>query len=326
MSSGDTTLRNVESPRKNVALSVLFKAPSTEEAQACWELCRLHNNIGFWVVWLPTAWSIAMAYNAQRDIAAINALQTALLYVPLCFGMKSLIMTVDDILDRDIDLLVERTKNRPLPRGSISPERAWLFFSAQLSIGMVLAIQYLDKTSLQIAILIFPIYIIYPTCKRWTNLAPIPLGFMFNVGVFMGWSYLSAHTVPWHVLLPVYLGACLWTFTYETIYQHQDKVDDVKIGLYSPALLLGSWTIPICACTGLLFFIMVTYSGFLNNQGIAFFVGVAYAGSVLFRKLRNTNIDIPEDCKQFFLLNVKVGQIILGALVIDSVYNRFSRP
>ncbi|KAG7092006.1 hypothetical protein E1B28_008393 [Marasmius oreades] len=148
MISNDTTL-NLESPapHKNFVLSVLLKTPSTEEIQGCWELCRLHNNISFWVVWLPMAWSIVMAYNAQRDISTINAIQTALLYVPLCFSMKSLIMTIDDILDWDIDLLVERTKNRPLPRGSISPKRAWLFFSAQVAISMVLTIQYLDKTS-----------------------------------------------------------------------------------------------------------------------------------------------------------------------------------
>lgn len=93
-------------------LGRLFAVPTTEELRACWELCRLHNNIGFWVVWLPTgkclgltfasdlssahphlfsAWSIAMVYHAQTEVTAIAALTRAALYVPLCFGIKSLV-------------------------------------------------------------------------------------------------------------------------------------------------------------------------------------------------------------------------------------------
>ncbi|KAJ6608753.1 hypothetical protein B0H10DRAFT_2226570 [Mycena sp. CBHHK59/15] len=99
---------------------------------------------------------------------------------------------------------------------------------------------------------VWPLHIIYPTCKRWTNLAPIPLGFMFKVGIFMGWSDLSVdRTIPWNTLIPIYLGACLWTITYETVYQHQDKIDDLKIGIHSPALLCGEYTIPICLTTAL---------------------------------------------------------------------------
>ncbi len=84
--------------------------PSKEEVQACWELCRLHNNIGFWVVYIPTgtsevpsplrigvmtspniAWSIAMAYRAQDHLSIADALVRAAIYVPLCFGVKSLV-------------------------------------------------------------------------------------------------------------------------------------------------------------------------------------------------------------------------------------------
>ncbi|KAJ7867923.1 hypothetical protein B0H14DRAFT_2730559 [Mycena olivaceomarginata] len=69
----------------------LHSLPNRTEIQACWELCRLHNNIGFWVVWLPLAWSIAMAYHSIPEILASEAIKRAALYVPFCFGIKSLI-------------------------------------------------------------------------------------------------------------------------------------------------------------------------------------------------------------------------------------------
>ncbi|KAJ6544317.1 UbiA prenyltransferase [Mycena capillaripes] len=302
----------------------LLALPTKTEVQACWELCRLHNNIGFWVVWLPVAWSIAMVYRAQPELSAQDALFRAAVYVPLCFGVKSLIMTIDDLLDYDIDALVERTKNRALPRGAISLGRAWLFFGMQVALGVYLAFTTLSRTALYTSMAVWPLYVIYPTCKRWTNLAPVPLGLMFKVAIFMGWSDLSPDgTIPWNILVPIYLGACLWTITYETVYQHQDKLDDMKIGINSLALLCREYTIPICTATALGFLGLLTYGGVLNNQGIPFFVSVAIAGVMLLTTLSRTDIDVPSDCKDLFLGTPLLGQIILGGFVADAVLYRF---
>ncbi|KAF7366541.1 4-hydroxybenzoate polyprenyltransferase, mitochondrial [Mycena sanguinolenta] len=355
--------------------SAIFMSPPTvAEIQACYELCRLHNNIGFWVVWLPTgesigklppgkftnlcvAWSIAMAYFSHPEISATSALLRAAFYVPLCFGVKSLIMTIDDLLDYDIDALVERTKERPLPRGAISLDRAWLFFGLQVVVGIYLAIKVLSRTALYTSMFVWPLYIIYPTCKRWTNFAPVPLGLMFNVGVFMGWSDISVDgSMNWNVLIPIYLGACLWTWTYETQVHplltnsasddvrpqsvsapstsfcrsetlrpdvHKDKYDDVKIGINSPALLCRQYTIPICLGTAVGFWGLLVYGGILNGQGPFFYTGVASAGVVLLKELLRTDIDRPKECKAFFLTTPLIGQIILGGVVADAVINRY---
>ncbi|KAJ6482074.1 UbiA prenyltransferase [Mycena vitilis] len=313
-----------EKSENSTSPAALFALPTRTEIQACWELCRLHNNIGFWVVWLPTAWSIAMVYRAQSEISASDALLRAIVYVPLCFGIKSLIMTVDDLLDHDIDALVERTKNRALPRGAITLVRAWMFFALQVVWGVFLAKRTLSTTALHVSMPAWPLYIIYPTCKRWTSLAPIPLGLMFKVGIFMGWSDLSVDgSVSWHILIPIYIGACLWTFSYETVYQHQDRADDIKIGINSPALLCGEYTIAICATTATGFLCCLTYGGIVNNQGHTFYASVALAGVVLFKSLLTTDVDCPEQCKAMFLSTPRVGQIILLGFVVDAGAHRF---
>ncbi|KAJ7695847.1 UbiA prenyltransferase [Mycena olivaceomarginata] len=274
------------------------------------------------VVWLPTAWSIAMAYHAHPERRARRPLRAAI-YVPLCFGVKSLgIMTIDDLLDRDIDARVERTKNRPLPR-RLSPGRAWLFFGTQAALGVFLAFTTLSTTALRASMPVWPLYIIYPTCKRWTNLAPIPLGLMFNVGVFMGWGDLVAGPVPWRVLVPVYLGCALWTVTYETVYQHQDKIDDS--GDRDP---LTRASLPRTHPRGL----------HRGGAGLPRAPGVrrraeppgravlrrpsAGAGGMLLRALRRTDVDVPGECKEFFLRTPRVGQVVLGGFVADAVLRR----
>ncbi|KAJ7237579.1 UbiA prenyltransferase [Mycena rebaudengoi] len=285
-----------------------------QELHACWEICRLHNNIGFWVVWLPTAWSITMVYNVQPQISLFTALYRALQYI----------MTIDDLLDYDVDALVERTRSRAIPRGAISLERAWLFFATQVVVGLCCAKLFLSPTAFYVSAAVYPLYIIYPTCKRWTNLAPIPLGLMFKVGVFMGWADISLDgSVAGKTLLPVYIGACLWTLTYETVYQHQDKLDDIRIGLHSPALLFGEYTIQFCTLTAVGFIGLMSYGGILNGHGIVFLAVMMMAGLLLLTSLWKTDIDRPEDCKAFFMRTPLVGNIILTGLIVDVLLKRW---
>ncbi|KAJ7832145.1 UbiA prenyltransferase family, partial [Mycena olivaceomarginata] len=255
-------------------------------------------------------WSLAMAYHARPEISGTDALIKGAIYVPLCVGIKSLIMTIDDILDRDVDGLVARTKGRALPRGAISLERAWLFFAIQVALGIYLAINCLGETSLYISMTLATLYNI-PNLQgtRWTYLAPIPLGVMFNVGIFMGWADLNrAENIPWKILVPIYIGTCCWTVTYETVYQHQDIQDDVTIGLKSMAILFGKYTIPLCTLTGSSFIALLVYGGVLNGQGVPFFCSVAVSGLILLLSV--------------FFWTPLLGQIILCGFIWDAVAHR----
>ncbi|KAJ3739635.1 UbiA prenyltransferase family [Lentinula detonsa] len=306
-------------------LANLLAPPSKEEFNACWDLCRLNNHMGCWTTWIPTAWALAMVYHAHPEIPGSVALLWAAKYLVLCSGIKSLIMTIDDILDHDIDAMVSRTKSRAIPRGSISLDRAWLFFGMQVVLGVYLAQALLDPISCRFAAAAAPLFVIYPTCKRWMYFAPVTLGLMFTVGVFMGWSTLSpTREIPYEILVPVYIAGCFWVWTYETIYQHMDKADDVKIGIRSSALLCGQYTIPVCSATAIVFFGLLAYGGFLNGHSYLFFAGVLLAAFLLISKLLRTNIDRPADCRDFFLQTPLIGQILVGGFVADAVVARIS--
>jgi 4-hydroxybenzoate polyprenyltransferase len=102
----------------------------------------------------------------------------------------------------------------------------------------------------------------------------------------------------------------------------QDKQDDMKLGLYSPALLLAENTIPFCTMFSVLFISMVCYGGTQNGHGLPFWIAMMVAGALLLTRLWSTNIDHPEDCKRLFLGTPFVGQIILIGLISDSVCTR----
>ncbi|KAK0214576.1 UbiA prenyltransferase family, partial [Armillaria fumosa] len=243
----------------------LLAPPIRTEIRTCCELFRLQNGMECVTVFLPVAWSLAMVYHAYPELAGVECLTRAVIYFFLCIDIKCLIMTVDDILDYDIDANVERTKNRQVLRSAISIERAWLFFPLQVVIGVFLAYKILSFDALRISMYVWPLYVLYPTCKRWIYFASIPLSLIFNIGVYMGWADLSPDCViPYHALTAAYLGATMWTITYEAVYQHQDKVDDVNIGMKSLAILCGKHTITICSATTVGFAALMSWAGYLN--------------------------------------------------------------
>ncbi|SJL15626.1 uncharacterized protein ARMOST_19129 [Armillaria ostoyae] len=116
-------------------VNTLLAPPTRTEIHACRELCRLQRMRDR----VPATWSLAMVYHAYPELTGMECITRAVIYSFLCIGIKCLIMTIDDILDYDIDANVERTKNRALPRGAIGIKRAWLFFALQVVIGVFLA-------------------------------------------------------------------------------------------------------------------------------------------------------------------------------------------
>ncbi|KAI3615753.1 4-hydroxybenzoate polyprenyl transferase [Moniliophthora roreri] len=268
---------------------------------------RNSRHTGTWgVLAMALAFSMTMCYHATPSLSWLDLSQRGALYILLCCGVKSLIMTIDDILDHDIDAKVERTKNRPIPRGDIGLLRAWMWFTLQVIVGVQLGYNLLNRL----------------TC-RWMDFAPVPLAIMFNVGSLMGWTDLRPEEVPWQTLSIVYLATGFWTITFETVYQHQDKLDDVAISARSLALYMGEQTVPLCTATAVLFLSLLSYAAFLNGHGVIFYLSVMVAAWELLVPLSKVNLDIPRDCLKFFLGTPRVGSILLAGLLLDAIVQRY---
>jgi 4-hydroxybenzoate polyprenyltransferase len=196
-------------------------------------LARLDRPIGIWLLMLPGWWSIALA--AWPNIAWPDFRLLAL------FGIGAVVMraagcVINDILDRDLDAAVERTKGRPLPSGQASVRQALALLVGLLLIGLLVLVQ-LNGLSILLGIAALPLVAIYPLMKRMTWWPQAFLGLVFNWGALLGWAAVRGGLdAP---ALWLYVGGFFWTLGYDTIYAHQDREDDARIGVRSTARLLA---------------------------------------------------------------------------------------
>ncbi|KAK6936421.1 UbiA prenyltransferase family [Dillenia turbinata] len=220
-----------------------------EQVRPYAKLARLDKPIGTWLLAWPCMWSITLAASpgSVPDVKMLTL-----------FGCGALLLrgagcTINDLLDRDIDTKVERTKLRPVASGLLSPFQGLCFLGFQLLLGLgillqlnnyrlVMSFRHLGCLVLAACLLLSldeeadilgnPVEILQPQAY---------LGLTFNWGALLGWSAIKGNLDP-IVVLPLYISGVCWTLVYDTIYAHQDKEDDLKVGVKSTALRFGEST------------------------------------------------------------------------------------
>src|SRR5215510_3979744 len=200
-------------------------------------LARLDRPIGSWLLLLPCWWSAALAAGATHDFSQLP-LQIALFFVG-AFAMRGAGCTWNDITDRDLDAMVERTRSRPLPAGQISVTQAFAFMVLQALIGLAVLLQF-NRFAILTGIASLVIVAIYPFMKRITWWPQVVLGLAFSWGALMGFAVTLGRIDL--TALVLYAGAIAWVIGYDTIYAHQDAEDDALIGVKSTARLFGART------------------------------------------------------------------------------------
>ncbi len=201
-------------------------------------LMRIDRPIGAWLLLLPSLWGIMLASGGLYGFNLVTFCVIAL----FCIGsviMRGAGCVVNDLWDRDLDKMVERTKTRPLACGAVSPKKALMFLATLLLIGLAILLQF-NWTTVILGCFSIPLIISYPLMKRITWWPQLFLGLTFNFGALMGWSAITGNLHMAPALL--YLGAMCWTIGYDTIYAHQDKEDDALIGVKSTALFFGEYS------------------------------------------------------------------------------------
>ena len=269
-------------------------------------LARLDRPIGTWLLLFPGWWAIAMAAERWPDWLLL------VLFAIGAVAMRGAGRTLNDLVDRDYDAQVARTRTRPLPSGAVTPRQALLFMILQLAIGAAVLFSF-NRFAIGVGLAVLALIATYPFMKRITYWPQLFLGLNFNWGALLGWAAVRGELALAPVLL--YLGGIAWTLGYDTIYAHQDKEDDVRIGVKSSALALGARTRPFLFAFYLAAAALWTAAGVSAGLAWPYFVGVALATAQMAWQAAAVDTDDPEDCLLKFRSNRLVGwALLLGAI------------
>jgi 4-hydroxybenzoate polyprenyltransferase len=193
-------------------------------------LARFDRPIGWWLLFWPCAWGLALAGGAfERWDLLLWMLVGAI-------AMRGAGCVYNDIVDRNLDAQVERTRGRPLASGAVSAKAAWAWLLALCAVGLVVLVR-LPLLAALIALGSLVFVAAYPFMKRITWWPQAWLGIVFSWGALVGWSAYAREVAPSMLLL--YAGTIAWVIGYDTIYALQDREDDALVGIRSSALRLG---------------------------------------------------------------------------------------
>jgi 4-hydroxybenzoate polyprenyltransferase len=281
-------------------------------------LARADRPIGAWLLLLPCWWSAGLAaIGTGRPYP--DPWHVALFFVG-AFVMRGAGCTWNDILDRDLDARVARTRSRPIPSGQVSVKAAAAFLVAQALVGLLVLLQF-NRFTVLTGIASLGVVAIYPLMKRIIWWPQIILGFAFSWGALMGWAAVFSRLDAAALLL--YAGAVAWVIGYDTIYAHQDREDDALVGVKSTARLFGARTRLALVGFYTVAVLLIGLSGAAAGAGPVFVVGCILFGAHLGWQIDRLDIADPDLCLRLFKSNRDAGLILFAALVGDALYQAY---
>lgn len=276
-------------------------------------LARLDRPIGSWLLLLPCWWSAGLAGMHQ---GRLPSLWHIVLFFIGAFAMRGAGCTWNDLADRNLDGMVERTRSRPIPSGQVTVKQAIAFMLAQALVGLLVLVQFNGFTILcGFASLL--VVAIYPFMKRITYWPQIVLGLAFSWGALMGWPAAFGR-LDWPAVI-LYIGSICWVIAYDTIYAHQDREDDMMIGIKSTALLFQERTQPMLASFYAAAVVLITIAGLMAGGGAIFLIGMVIFAAHLAWQVMRLDINDPAHCLMLFKSNRDAGLILFGAMLLDAV-------
>ena len=275
-------------------------------------LARLDRPIGSWLLLMPCWWSVGLAAVHARS--QVNLWHVLLFFVG-AFAMRGAGCTWNDIVDRDLDARVERTRSRPIPSGQVTVAAAAAFIALQALVGLAVLLQF-KRFTIYVGFASLAVVAVYPFIKRITYWPQIVLGLAFSWGALMGWPATFARLdLPAFLL---YAGAISWVIGYDTIYAHQDREDDALIGIKSTALLFRERTKPMLALFYALAVALIALAGWNAGAGLVFALGLLAFAAHLAWQIARLNVDDPVNCLVVFKSNRDAGLILFVGLVLDA--------
>jgi 4-hydroxybenzoate polyprenyltransferase len=269
------------------------------------ELTRLNKPIGFMLLFWPCLWGLTLAYYYDENIFIYSK------YILLFFFgsvlMRSAGCIFNDIVDKDLDKKVKRTKKRPIASGKISTTRAFTYVVLLCLISLIVLLQF-NLLTIILGMCSMILAFTYPFMKRITCWPQLFLGLTFNWGIIMGWTSI-ANTISIEPII-LYLGAIFWTLGYDTIYGLQDIHDDEIIGVKSTSIKFKkNVKIFVGSCYSL-FVLFILILGVIMKLDEYIIVMSVFFILTLFYQLKIFKINKPKLCLFCFKINNLTGLFV----------------
>jgi 4-hydroxybenzoate polyprenyltransferase len=275
-------------------------------------LARVERPIGWWLLLLPCWWSsalAALAAGAQPNLWHFG------LFLVGAVAMRGAGSTYNDLVDRDLDARVERTRDRPLPSGQVSVRSAATFLALQCLVGLAVLLQF-NRFAILTGFASLGIVALYPFMKRVFWLPQIVLGLAFAWGGLMGWAAWFGALSLAPVLL--YGGAVAWVVGYDTIYALQDIEDDEIAGIKSSARFFGARVRAGVATCYAVAVMLIAASFWLVRPGPLAWSGLAgFAAHLAWQVLRIDRTD-GAGALRLFRANREAGLVLVAGLVVQA--------
>ena len=279
------------------------------------ELTRLSKPIGFMLLFWPCIWGLTLSYNFGLS------LDIFIFYGFLFFAgsvlMRSAGCIVNDISDKNIDKLVERTKKRPIASGKISIRLGIFYATVLCAIAFLILINF-NKFTILMALISMPLAFTYPLMKRFTYWPQLFLGVTFNYGLVLAWISINNDIS----IIPIifYLGAIFWTLGYDTIYGYQDIKDDEIIGVKSTSIKFKSNPKKFILVCYLIFIASLILIGLLMKFDFIYFLFLIIPiFHLIFFQIYKLNTSDPISCLAKFKTNNFLGLLIFVNLLIGKI-------
>ena len=280
------------------------------------ELTRLKRPIGYMLLFWPCAWGLTIAYDFSTN------LKLYFFYLMLFFLgsvlMRSAGCIINDIIDKEFDKKVSRTRNRPIASGKVSVTLGLIYSSILCFIALLVLLNF-NKLSILLALCSMPFAFTYPLMKRFTYWPQLFLGITFNYGLILGWTSIQNEISFFPIIL--YFGAIFWTLGYDTIYGYQDIKDDEIIGVKSTSIKFKSNPKKFLLFCYIIFLIsLLSINQIMNFNLYSHLLILVISLQLFYRQIFNFEIEDKNRSLEIFKSNNFLGFLVLLNLIIGKVY------
>ena len=279
------------------------------------ELTRLKRPIGYMLLFWPCAWGLTLNFDFSENLGIYFFY--LFLFLAGSILMRSAGCIVNDIIDRNYDKKVFRTKNRPIASEKISVKLGFLYAAILCLVALCVLINFNNFTIL-LALASMPLAFTYPLMKRFTYWPQLFLGITFNYGLILGWTSITSEINIEPIIF--YVGAIFWTLGYDTIYGFQDLKDDEIIGLKSTSIKFKKNPYMFLFSCYSIFFTSLLAVGYLMqlNKYYYFFLFFIIL-QLFFFQLKKLKIKVASSCLNIFRSNNFLGLLVFTGIVAGKI-------